>query len=235
MFVDMHVHCTELEDLSKYSGNYVLVCVSDSPESSYATIKLSEKYEYVKPCIGIHPWLAHEHTTRDASKLLEELAAKVKCLGEVGLDKKFKPDTLDKQLAVFNVFLDYAREYDLLLNLHAAGAWDVVFKLVYSKNINKAYFHWYTGPLNLADQISSVGYFIGANPALTIQEKHREVLGHIRLESILTESDAPYYYRGLNLTPELIDKVILYLSEKNHLEPRKVKDIIYGNFKKLFK
>jgi TatD DNase family protein len=235
MFVDMHVHCTELNDLSKYRGNYVLVCVSDNLESSYTTIEISEKYEYVKPCIGIHPWLAHEYAVKDALRLLEKLASSVQCLGEVGLDKKFKPDTLDKQLVIFNVFLDYAREYDLLLNLHAAGAWDMVFQLVYSKNINKAYFHWYTGPLSLADQITSVGYFIGANPALVIQDKHRQILDHVRLESILTESDGPYNYRGLNLTPELIDKAILYLSEKKHLEPERVKDIVYGNFRKLFK
>jgi TatD DNase family protein len=234
-YVDMHAHCTELKDLDKYRGEYLLVCVSDDLESSSAVLRLVENYEYVKPCIGVHPWVAHEFSARDVENSLRKLINRAECLGEVGLDKKFKPETFEKQLEIFNIFVNYAKEYDMVLNLHAAGAWDDVFHIVNSKNINKAYFHWYTGPLHLADQIVGVGYFIGANPALLIQEKHRVVLDYVSLENIITESDSPYYYRGLNLTPELVKEVVLYLSKRRGLHPLKVKEAIYENFKKLFK
>jgi TatD DNase family protein len=235
MFIDMHVHCTELSDLGKYGKKYILVCVSDDIDSSYATLKLSEKYNHVKPCIGIHPWVVHEFTVESAKGLLEKLGDKVQCLGEVGLDKKFKPETYNRQFEIFKLFVEYAREYNAVLNLHAAGAWSEVFQIVYSRGINKAYFHWYTGPLDLADQITSVGYFIGANPAFLVQEKHRAVLDRVNLDNIITESDAPYYYRGLNMTPELIEKTITYLSGKKRQEPTRVEEIIYSNFIKLFK
>jgi len=235
MFIDMHVHCTELGDLGKYRDKYILVCVSDDIDSSYTTLKLSEKYDHVKPCIGIHPWVVHEFTVKSAKDLLEKLGNKVQCLGEVGLDKKFKPETYNKQFEVFKLFVEYAREHDAVLNLHAAGAWSEVFQIVYSGDVNKVYFHWYTGPLGLADQITSVGYFIGANPAFLVQEKHRAVLDRVNLDNIITESDAPYYYRGLNMTPELIEKTVAYLSGKKRLEPARVEEIIYSNFVKLFK
>jgi len=234
-YVDMHIHCAELKDINKYRGEFILVCVSDDVETSNITLKLAEKYEHVKPCVGVHPWIAHKFTAEEIRGFLRGLTDRVQCLGEVGLDKKFKPDTFDKQLEIFRVFADHAREYDMVLNLHAAGAWNEVFNLIYSRDVNKAYFHWYTGPVHLADQITSVGYFIGANPAFMIQEKHRLILDHISLESVITESDSPYHYRGLNLTPELVEKVILYLAEKKQLEYFKVKETVYSNYKKLFK
>lgn len=235
MFIDMHVHCAELGDLDKYRGRYILICVSDDIDSSYTILKLSEKYDNVKPCIGIHPWVVHEFTVKSAKELLEKLGDRVRCLGEVGLDKKFKPETYNKQFEIFKLFVEYAREHDVILNLHAAGAWSEVFQIVYSRGIDKAYFHWYTGPLDLADQITSIGYFIGANPAFLIQEKHRVVLDSVNIDSVITESDAPYHYRGLNLMPELIEKTIAYLSGKKRLEPVMVEEIIYNNFIKLFK
>ena len=238
LYVDMHVHCSELQNIENYtkSGEIVLVCVSDDYDSSMNTLKLAEKYDKLEACIGVHPWVAHEYSASSIRSLLDTAISKydVKCLGEVGLDKRFKADTFEKQLEIFNVVVEYAREYGLVLNLHAADAWREVFEIVSSKDIEKAYFHWYTGPLDLMELIQSSGYFIGVNPAWMLQQKHRVVLEQARIEHIITESDAPYNYRGLQLVPDMVKKTVEYITLTRKLNIEQVRKVIYGNYSRLF-
>ncbi|MEM3926365.1 MAG: TatD family hydrolase [Desulfurococcaceae archaeon] len=238
MLVDMHIHCAEMRDsIADYVDKYTLICVSDDPESSVLTIELGIKHGNVNPCIGIHPWNIHEYTLRDVELLVKNIVenTNVKCIGEVGLDKIFRPDTIDKQLSAFQLFVRYAKEYDLVLNLHAAGAWHDVYKVIYSSDIKKAYFHWYTGSKDLLKDIVQAGYFIGANPAWIIQNKHRDIIVNVDLKYLLTESDAPYNYRGMYMRPELIEKTIELLSEIHGMSKDVVVEIVMNNYKKLFK
>jgi TatD DNase family protein len=239
MIVDAHVHCAELENIENYANNseFVLVCVADNPQSSYDVIKLSENYKNIFPCVGVHPWVIHEYSISNIESLLEDAVKNhnIKCLGEVGLDKRFKPYTFYKQLEAFSLFIKYAKEYDLVVNLHAADAWRDVFELIYRNNVNRAYFHWYTGPLDLLRQIEDVGFYVGFNPAWQLQEKHRAIVNQARLESLITESDAPYNYRGLTMTPDLIKKSIEYISNVKNISICEVEKTIYSNFRKLFK
>jgi Mg-dependent DNase len=159
----------------------------------------------------------------------------VKCVGEVGLDSKFVPETLTRQREVFKVFLDYAKEYDLVLNLHTAGTHREVFQMLKTWRVEKAYFHWYTGPEDLLKELVDNGYFIGVNPAWKIQEKHYKIISKTPLDSLLTESDAPYQYKGLSLKPELVNDSLDLLARLHNLERRVVEEKIEENFKRIFK
>ena len=237
MLVDMHVHCYELGDLAKYIGKVKLVCVSDDPVSSQATLKLQEKYKEVEACVGVHPWVAHEYGTNAIKTMLNEVIGKdsVKCLGEVGLDKKFKPNTFEKQLEVFAIFVEYAKEYDLVLNIHAADAWREVLEILKTNDVSRAYFHWYTGPIDVLEEIQNEGYFIGANPAWIIQNKHRRVLEIVNLNHVITESDAPYNYRGLEMTPDMVENTVKFLARTRNISVSYVEEIVYRNYQALFK
>lgn len=238
MYVDAHVHCIELDDLSLYTrGEVVAVCVSDDLTSSRKTLSINTRSVNIVPCVGVHPWLAHEVSPREVIEFLNEKIAEVKieCLGEVGLDKRFKAETLSAQIEVFKVFLEFAKEYNLVLNIHAAGAWREVFELLVKYNIDRAYFHWYTGPLELLNDLISMGYYVGVNPAVEIQERHRAVVEKADLEYVLSESDAPYEYRGLKMTPESVKRVVEYIAMIKGVEVEFVKAKILHNFKTLFK
>ncbi|MEM2024886.1 MAG: TatD family hydrolase [Desulfurococcaceae archaeon] len=236
MLVDMHVHCAELKDIDKYAGKMTLVCVADDPQSSRNVVELSIKYRHVEPCVGIHPWNADMYSAQEMKSLFEQYikSGDVRCLGEVGLDKRIGQDTLNKQRELFGLIVSYAKEYDLVLNLHASNAWREVFDVVYSSGIDKVFFHWYTGPLDLLRSIQEVGYYIGVNPAWKIQPKHREIVDLAEIKNTITESDAPYNYREITLTPELIVETLNYLSYSRGIELSSLVDSIYKNFKSLF-
>ena len=233
----MHVHCNELENIDAYKDEYVLVCVAEDIESTVKIIELVDKYTNIEPCIGIHPWNIEKYDINSVKNMLENYLKihDIECLGEIGLDKRFKPVTYSRQLELFKLFIDYAKEYDLVLNLHAADAWREVFELLYKRDIDKAYFHWYTGPLDLLHEIENMNYYIGANPAWKIQQKHRSILEIARLEHIITESDAPYNYKGLVMMPELIVETIKHLSDVKKLNYDLVVEKIYSNYKVLFR
>ncbi|MEM4832389.1 MAG: TatD family hydrolase [Sulfolobales archaeon] len=235
--VDSHVHLHEYgEGWTRYcSGDYILLAVSDDTSSSVKTVELSKKCEFVIAAVGVHPWNVGQIDINSMLDSIEELVIKhdVLFLGEVGLDKAFHPETFELQIKVFEGFLKLARDYGLGLSVHAAGAWRDTLNLLKEYKVRAAVFHWYTGPLELVNEIVSEGYFIGINPALLIQKKHVLVLERTPIEFILTESDGPYNYRGLTLGPELLEALLKRISEVKSMEIEKVSEQVSRNFQKL--
>ncbi len=234
----MHAHCHELSlnELDSYRGKYIIVAVSDDYDSSLVTIGIAGERRFIHSCIGIHPWNvgeASEHEVNALLKLAENEG--VKCLGEVGLDTKFTPQTFKKQLDVFMKFLKLAKDHDLVLNIHAAGAWEQVFNLILKYDIDKAFFHWYTGPLSLLEEIVDKGFFIGANPAWKVQSKHRSVIESTPLENIITESDAPYNYKGISMSIPLVKETVDYIANSRGINSSSIESLIYSNYRRLFR
>ncbi len=232
--VDAHCHLHEfsLGDIEKYRG-YRILAVSDDFNSSLRTLDIAERFDNVLPCIGLHPWEVKEDSLDEVEKICE-LAPRVRCLGEIGLDKLFTPQTFKLQLRVFSIFLEAAKEYGLIVNLHAAGAWREVYDLVEKHEIEKAIFHWYSGPLDLLEKITDSGYFITINPTVKINKKHMKALEAVEVENLLTESDGPYKYRGFNLKPELVKEVVRVIAEVKNLGVDEVKTQVNKNLDALF-
>lgn len=238
-YIDAHCHCYEIpfNEIETYVNekSLTIVCVSDDVESSIKTVELARSLDNIVPCIGIHPWSVEESRREDLD-LIQGLVEEndVACLGEVGLDTRFVPESIERQRLYFNFFTDLAREYGLTLNIHAAGTWDEVLEVLVKKDIERAHIHWYTGPKNLLDKVLELGYTIGANPAWKIQRKHRSIIEEAPLNILLTESDAPYKYRGLEMSPLMVIDTINYISRIRQVPVDHVVHVIENNFKRIF-
>jgi TatD DNase family protein len=238
-YYDAHCHLHEYSDndIKDFLDNdLVIVGVSDDLESTVRTLKLREKFgEKVIPCVGIHPWNATKTVERDVERVIE-LAERfdVKCLGEIGLDLVFVPESLDKQIKIFVEFLEYVKGRDLVLNIHSPGAWSRVLQLLNRYDVAKALFHWFTGPQEVLKEIRSHDYMISINPSVKIQNKHLEIARKIDIEGFVIESDGPYNYKGLQLSPKMIFSTIKFLSEIKNMSLEELIKNIEINFKKLF-
>ncbi|MEM4965160.1 MAG: TatD family hydrolase [Sulfolobales archaeon] len=237
---DAHCHLheysdREIEDLLR-ENDIIITAVSDDLESSIRTLKIWEKFsDRITPCIGIHPWNSERYEERDLERILEVMRRlKIKCIGEVGLDLVFTPHSFNKQLQLFTQILESIRGSDVTLNIHSPGAWGRVLNLLQRYDVKKALFHWYTGPLDLLKEIRSSGYMISINPALRIQEKHMEVAKRVDLEGFLVESDGPYNYKGMQLSPRMILSTVKLLAEIRGLDYEDITRILETNYRRLF-
>ncbi|NAZ25977.1 MAG: TatD family deoxyribonuclease [Nanoarchaeota archaeon] len=234
-YIDSHCHLYKFNEIEIKriikNKDIIILSVSEDLESSLKNLVLSQLNENVIPAIGIHPWNI-EKINENTFKIIEDIIKdnKIKILGEVGLDKKFKPETFEKQKEIFEKFLNLAKEYDLNLNLHTPNASNEVYDLLIKYDIKKAYFHWYSGDEKLLEEIIDKGYFIGINVATIVNEKYREYIEIANIKNIITESDGPYNYKGIILHPDMLKDLYKLISDIRKINLEELSDIIQNNF-----
>ncbi len=233
MITDAHCHLADFgeEELADFEG-MLIAAVSEDVEGSRRTMELAGRRRGTLAFIGIHPWRAAEAREEDL-RLLESLVPDAAGLGEIGVDGGHA-DTMTAQLEVFERQLRLAREYDKPVNLHCLRAWEKCLDLVLRRDVRSAVFHWYTGPLDLAERISGYGFYVSINVAAKVQRRHAELAAAIPLRSLLVESDGPYEYRGLRLTPRMIPELLGSISELRGISRESLESAVAENFHDAF-
>ena len=236
-YIDSHCHLYKFNEIEIKriikNRDIIILSVSEDLESSLKNLVLSQLNENVIPAVGIHPWNV-ENINENTFRIIEDIIKenKIKILGEIGLDKKFKPETFEKQKEIFEKFLNLAKEYDLNLNLYTPNASNEVFDLLIKYDIKKAYFHWYSGDEKLLEEIIDKGYFIGINVATIINEKYKRYIEIANIKNIITESDGPYNYKGIILHPDLLKDLYRLISNIRKIDLEELSNIIQTNFAK---
>jgi len=236
MLVDAHCHAYEFSEreLEKYQSIRI-ICVSEDLESSRKSLELSEKFPNMVPFIGLHPWNVAEASRTELDEVLRLIdREEVFGIGEVGLDKR-KAVSYERQKEFFQKFCEASREYGLPMNIHALDSWTEVLEMLRRYDIESAVLHWYSGPIELLEELSEDGYMITINPAVKIQNKHRRVLEEADLDMILTESDGPYHYRGLDLKPDMISELVKFIAEVKGIAPSTVEDLVESNLRRFLR
>jgi len=237
--VDVHVHAAEYDESDwadvESLGAVYIVAVSSDAEESKKVVELAEGRERVVPCVGVHPWSAGRCSDSDVAAVEKLLSSMERpCLGEVGLDLKFVPETFERQREVLDKLLAAAADYGAVVNLHAAGAWRQALEALRKHDVERAIFHWYTGPFDVLEELLEEGYYVSANAAAKIQEKHREVVKAVPLSKLLTESDGPYNYRGLRLSTKMLPELVELIAELKKASASDVAETVWSNFRRLF-
>ncbi len=239
--LDAHCHLHEYhDDEVETIGNLeiMIIAVSNDYASSLRTLDLAKKFQWIVPAVGIHPWEITSDSLQDVEliqRLVVENLDRIKILGEIGLDARFRKETLHIQQDVFKRFLDIAREFNLAVNIHSVDTWRDILSLLQKFDIGLAIFHWYTGPKELLKEIKDCGYFISINPAVKIQNKHRAIVAEAPLDIILVESDAPYEYRGMKMHPSMVFEVIKEIAMIKNLDLNETIELIKANSAKILK
>ena len=211
---DGHTHLEEVEDLSGaiaragQSGVFSIITVGSDYESNKRALEISGKYEgtVVYAALGIHPWNVTASELEATLRLIEENMAKAVAVGEIGLDywiKSARKDTStrDLQKEVFGRLLDVGKHYKKPAIVHCRGAWEDCLHLVTEAQVQKAVFHWFSGPLEILEKVLSRGYFISATPAAAFSEKHQKAIARAPLENLLLETDSPVKYQWKKSEP----------------------------------
>ncbi len=207
--IDTHAHLDQVENLEEALiqaskvGVEGIVAVSMDFQSCQNNLAIKKKVKDPKIflAMGIHPEKAQEDELEKTIQLAREHAKELTAIGEVGLDFWYKdvkkdPQKKERQRTVLASFLQLAKELDLPAIIHSRGAWRDCLELAKTVKIKKANFHWYSGPLDVLDEILAEGYYISASPSLAYSPQSREAIAHAPMEQTLIETDSPVYYKN---------------------------------------
>ncbi len=205
--IDTHAHLDELKNLelvldeARESGVIAIVAVGSDYESNIRVLELSEKYPFlVYPALGLYPWQLAKLSlleVKNIEQLIEQNIKKAVAIGEIGLDyhkQLVKVVSKELQKKVFRRLLEIAKQYDKPVIIHSRYAWKDAYLLTREANIDKAVFHWFTGPSSVVDSIISTGYYISATPATAYHEEHQRAVKAVPLDHLLLETDSPVTY-----------------------------------------
>ena len=202
--IDSHCHLEEIENLelaiekAKSAGLVAIIAVGSDYQSNNQVLEIAERYSgFVYPALGMHPGRLEVSLVKQNLKFIEDHLIKAKGIGEIGLDYdkriiKIAPKELQK--SVIKEVLLIANKYQKPVIIHSRYAWRDALTLAEDTKIQKAVFHWYTGPTSVLGDIVSRGYLISATPAAEYHQEHRRAVKAVALENLLIETDSPVSY-----------------------------------------
>ena len=194
-----------------------IVAVGMDLTSNRQTLRLAKQYpKTVYPAIGYHPWRIRAEDVEETLAFITAHLDTCYALGEVGLDYKVKvKKTLQQD--VFSQVLRLAKEKSRPVNVHSRFSYQRTHQMVSAAGIEKAVFHWYSGPLEVLERIIADGYYVSATPALAYSRFHQACIKKAPLERILIETDSPQEYRGEVSEPSDLVKTLELLSRLKEL------------------
>jgi TatD DNase family protein len=187
------------------------VVVNGTCEGDWAGVsELTQRYSWVRPSFGLHPWLVGNCSSNWANELIRRLEEHPTAgVGEIGLDRwileNARPDdprlaglrraSLDEQRSAFVLQLQLAAEKNLPATIHCLEAWGALHQILSTERLPARGFllHAYGGPPEmLADFVrrgayfSFNGYFLDPR-----KERQQRAFKEIPMDRLLIETDAP--------------------------------------------
>ncbi len=144
---------------------------------------------------------------------------KVVAVGECGLDffHAKKEEDFERQEKLFLDQIEFALEHDKPIMIHSREAYgellDTLEPLV-EKHGNKLRgdVHFFAGDLETAKRFVKIGFTLSFTGVITFAQSYDEVIKNIPLESIMSETDAPFVapvpYRGKRNEPSYVQEVV---------------------------
>lgn len=252
--IDTHAHLDQVEGLTQVLNEareagvvgVVAVGIDHKANQKNLEIKKATQSPKIFLAFGVHPESLEDRQPKGCKEDIEFIEANVAQLvavGEIGLDYWYqwaKKDEVKKkaQQEIFARQLDLAKEFNLPVVIHSRGAWRECLNMTKGTGVKKAVFHWYSGPIDVLDEILDCGYFISASPALAYSPQHQQAVAHAPVSQILIETDSPVFYgsgsEGFRATPKDVIRTLQLYARLKHIEEEKTSEIFYGNAQNFF-
>ncbi len=210
-------------------------------ESSYASIALAEKYDFIYATVGVHPSDVLSMTDKDIDTL-RQLAAhpKVVAIGEIGLDYHYDDADPEVQKHWLKAQLDLAKELGLPVVIHDRDSKGECLAILKEKNITNGVVHCFSGSAETARELVKMGLHISFTGVLTFKNARRaiEAVKAIPIERLFIETDCPYMapepFRGQRNDSSLVYRVAEKIAEIKDLPVSEVIRITRENGIKFF-
>lgn len=209
--IDSHIHI----DFYDKQAEIIKTIMSENISAIFVTHlpELFEKQKFmignipqIFLAVGFHPILVNEYEFN--KELFTNVLKDTRFVGEVGLDYSVAKTGKSqiKQKEIFKQICQSVSKH--ILSVHSRQAEHDVLDILLNYKVEKAIFHWYTGPKELISSIVNAGYYFSLNPAMLRTNKGRDILKVMLLDRILIETDGPFSkYKGSIVEPSCLKDI----------------------------
>jgi len=253
MFIDTHTHIY-LEDFNEDRNQIIQECTKAKvyklllPNIDSSTIedviKLSKDYKNICfPMVGLHPCSVSQGFNKDLA-ILKPYIEKYNpiAIGEIGIDLYWDKATYELQKKAFIEQINWAKEFNLPIVIHARESYKEIFQILDSLNNDtlKGVFHCFSSNLNDAKHILDYGGFkLGIGGLVTFKNSGLDkILKEIKIENLVLETDSPYLtpdpFRGKRNKSSYIPLIANKLSDIYEISIEEIGKITSLNAAKIF-
>lgn len=229
--LDLHKNVKEIAEYIEKNEIYT-IAITNTPSVFEHTEKLCINKKFLRSALGLHPELVSSRQHELA--LFKKLIKKTKYIGEIGLDFSNSNENERKiQSVVFKQIIDWcSSEKNKILSVHSRKAEKEVIDIIGSSFKGKVILHYYSGPLKQLERAIDAGFYFSINHSMTKTKNGRTIISRIPIEKLLSETDAPFVTFGNNSSDQL-EETISNISQIIYLDPNKIKEQIFANFKRV--
>lgn len=231
MLVDSHAHLgmpqfnadrQEVIQRAFDNGVELILTVGTDMRGCQKAIEIARGNKRVFAIIGIHPHHARhvdEATYSDLKSLSND--ARVKAIGEIGLDFFRNLSPRETQMARFREQINLAKELGLPIVVHARDAQKEVLTILREEGARETggVLHCFSGGYDMAKSCMDLGLFISVPGTITFKNSSglRADVRKIPLDRILLETDCPFLapmpFRGRRNEPAYVKIIASKLAE----------------------
>lgn len=253
MFIDTHSHVyanafeNDLEAViqrAQEANVSKILLPNIDLESISGMLNLTQQYPNLfHGMMGLHPCDVKENY----KEVLQEMRPLFNthnfiAVGEIGIDLYWDKSTLPQQIAAFEQQVEWAKELQLPIVIHARDSFKELFEVLDSVGTQglSGVFHCFTGTTAEVEKICSYpNFYFGIGGVLTFKKSGLDaVVPHIPKNLLLLETDAPYLaptpHRGKRNEPAYVALVAQKLADVLHLPIEELAQLTTTNATKLF-
>lgn len=192
--------------------------------------------------MGLHPCSVKKDFECELYRVEEWLAKrKFAAVGEMGTDLYWEKTFWDQQKEAFKIQVGWAKKYKLPIVIHCRESMDQTIELLEPLLDNQltGIFHCFSGTLEQAKKIISMGFYLGIGGVVTFKNGGLDkILPDIELKNMVLETDSPYLapapHRGKRNSPIYIPHIADKISEIKKISAEEIKLITTKNALNLF-
>ena len=258
-YIDIHAHINfpQYEEnrhevaLRAFENEVGMINVGTGLETSKEVVALTEKYEFMKAAIGLHPLYVtgdddegenEEVFDYEAYKALAE-HENVVAIGECGLDFSRLSGDDEEQLRqkkaqsdAFRAQIRLAKEVGKPLIIHSRDRYAETLAIIAEEDPEsevKVDFHFFAGTLDDLKEILDRGYYVSFTGVITFAEMYHELIKATPMDRIMAETDCPYVtpvpHRGKTNEPSFVIEVYKKIAELKGLENEEARGQLMKN------
>jgi len=205
LYTTKFIFSTNLNKKIKITNNIVFAIKSIFPKNIFLMA-------------GLHPCYIEENYL-DELKHVEKNIIENQCIavGEIGIDLHWETKNIELQKEVFMQQIRLAKKYNLPIVIHSRKSYDEIFEVLELEGTKdlSGIFHCFTGTLEEANKIISMGMKLGIGGVVTFKNGMIDkFLDKIDLKHIVLETDSPYLAPSPNRGKRNESAFIINIAEK---------------------